>query len=189
MAGRARDAQRSRAGGHPDDLSGPHLAGSDAIALFADRARRVDPHFALTAQTMPLVVRLVRQLDGMPLAIELAAAQLEALGMEQLLDRLADSPGLLAGGDRLAAARHRSLNAAVDWSYQLLGAEEQRAFRAVDQADHNRVRDVAGADRRDRVLPAHARPGRAARPARLGRRAYPAVGGRDDRRRVDHAAG
>ncbi len=67
----------------------------------------------------------------MPLAIELAAAQLEALGMEQLLDRLGDSPGLLAGSDRLAAARHRSLTAAMAWSYELLGAEEQRAFRAL----------------------------------------------------------
>ena len=107
------------------------FAGSEAIALFTDRARRVDPHFALTAQTAPQVARLVRQLDGMPLAIELAAAQLEALGVEQLLDRLGDRPELLAGGGRLAAARHRSLTAAVDWSYQLLSPEEQRAFRAL----------------------------------------------------------
>jgi predicted ATPase/DNA-binding CsgD family transcriptional regulator len=112
----------------PDDS---RFAESAAIALFVDRARRVDPHFALTAQSAPLVARLVRRLDGMPLAIELAAAQLEALGVQQLLDRLGDRPGLLAGGDRLAAARHRSLTAAVDWSYQLLSPEEQRAFAAL----------------------------------------------------------
>jgi non-specific serine/threonine protein kinase len=118
----------------PLAVTGPDhagLAGSDAIALFADRARRVDPHFSLTDHTAPLVARLVRQLDGMPLAIELAAAQLEALGLGQLLDRLGDRPGLLPGADRLAAPRHRSMTAAVDWSYQLLSPDEQRAFRAL----------------------------------------------------------
>ena len=60
------------------------------------------------------------RLDGMPLAIELAAARVEALGLAQLLDRLDDRLELLAGGDRLAAGRHRSLAAAVEWSYQLL---------------------------------------------------------------------
>jgi predicted ATPase/DNA-binding CsgD family transcriptional regulator len=117
-------------GGDPDGTNGAR-AGSEALDLFADRARRVDPHFVLTPQIEPLVARLVRQLDGMPLAIELAAAQLEALGLEQLADRLGDRPGLLAGGDRLAPTRHRSLTAAVDWSYRLLSQEEQRAFRAL----------------------------------------------------------
>ena len=69
------------------------------------------------------------RLDGMPLAIELAAARVESLGVGQLLDRLDDRFALLAGGDRLAAARHRSLAATVDWSYQLLGEDERRVFR------------------------------------------------------------
>ena len=75
--------------------------------------------------------RLVTRLDGMPLAIELAAAQVEALGVAQLLDRLDDRFALLAGADRLAASRQRSLAATVEWSYQLLDEQERRVFRAV----------------------------------------------------------
>jgi non-specific serine/threonine protein kinase len=75
------------------------------------------------------VARLVRRLDGMPLAIELAAARAEALGVSQLLRLLDDRLALLAGGDRLAAGRHRSLAAAAQWSYQLLADQEQRVFR------------------------------------------------------------
>lgn len=103
--------------------------GSEAVALFADRARQVDPHFVLSRESGPVVARLVRRLDGMPLAIELAAARVEALGVAQLLDRLDDRFRLLVGGDRLAAARQRSLAATVDWSYQLLGEEERQVFR------------------------------------------------------------
>ena len=116
--------------------------------LFADRARQGDARFALTGETGPAVARLVARLDGMPLAIELAAARVEALGVAQLADRLDDGFGLLAGGDRLAPGRHRSLAAAVEWSYRLLGecsrplrmsmtaafavATQIRAFRASD---------------------------------------------------------
>ncbi len=105
--------------------------GSEAVALFADRARQADAQFALTGETGPVVARLVARLDGMPLAIELAAARVEALGVVQLADRLDDRFGLLAGGDRLAPGRHRSLAATVEWSYRLLGEEERRVFRAV----------------------------------------------------------
>ena len=111
----------------PGDSSG----GSEAVALFADRARRADAHFALDDETGPAVARLVARLDGMPLAIELAAARVEALGVAQLLDRLDDRFGLLAGGDRLAPARQRSLAATVEWSYRLLDEQERRVFRAV----------------------------------------------------------
>jgi non-specific serine/threonine protein kinase len=104
---------------------------SEAVALFTDRARSADPHFALDEQAADGVARLVTRLDGMPLAIELAAAQVEALGVRQLLDRLDDRFELLAGADRLAAPRQRSLAATVEWSYQLLGEQEQRVFRAV----------------------------------------------------------
>jgi predicted ATPase len=72
--------------------------GSEAVALFADRARRADAHFVLDGETGPLVGRLVSRLDGMPLAIELAAARVEALGVAQLLDRIDDRFTLLTAG-------------------------------------------------------------------------------------------
>jgi predicted ATPase/DNA-binding CsgD family transcriptional regulator len=113
----------------PDDPADPD--GSEAVALFADRARRADASFALDGETAPVVGRLVARLDGMPLAIELAAARVEALGVAQLLDRIDDRFILLEAGDRLAAGRQRSLAAAVDWSYRLLDERERQVFCAV----------------------------------------------------------
>ena len=101
------------------------------MALFADRARQADARFALDGETGPAVARLVTRLDGMPLAIELAAARVEALGVAQLLDSLDDRFALLTAGDRLAPSRQRSLAAAVEWSYRLLDEQERRVFRAV----------------------------------------------------------
>jgi non-specific serine/threonine protein kinase len=118
----------------PLTLPGPGEAdggGSEAVALFADRARRSDPRFALDEQTGPALAKIVARLDGMPLAIELAAARAEALGVTQLLDRLDDRFALLTAGDRLAPDRQRSLAATVEWSYRLLGEQERRVFRAV----------------------------------------------------------
>jgi len=113
----------------PDD---PAAAGeSEAVTLFADRAWLVDPGFALDEKTVAQVGQLVARLDGMPLAIELAAARVDALGVGQLLDRIHDRFALLADGDRLAEQRQRSLSATVQWSYRLLDDVEQRVFRAV----------------------------------------------------------
>jgi predicted ATPase/DNA-binding CsgD family transcriptional regulator len=112
----------------PDDTD---FGGSEAVALFADRARRVDAHFSLAGETGPVVGRLVARLDGMPLAIELAAARVEALGVAQLLDRIDDRFTLLTAGDRLAAGRQQSLAATVEWSYQLLDEHERRVFRRI----------------------------------------------------------
>jgi predicted ATPase/DNA-binding CsgD family transcriptional regulator len=113
----------------PNDLA--DAAACEAVALFTDRARRVDTHFALNEETGRAVAQLVGRLDGMPLAIELAAARMEALGVAQLLERIDDRFGLLVAGDRLAAARQRSLAATVEWSYQLLDEHERRVLRAL----------------------------------------------------------
>jgi non-specific serine/threonine protein kinase len=120
---------------------GDPAGGSEAVTLFADRARQGDARFALTGETGPAVARL----DGMPLAIELAAGRVEALGVAQLADRLDDGFGLLAGGDRLAPGRHRSLAAAVEWSYRLLGEDERRVFRQLSVFPGPFTLEAAGA--------------------------------------------
>ena len=129
VAGEARYRLGPLAVPGPDDLADAGRA--EAVVLFADRARQADAHFVLDDRTGSAVARLVARLDGMPLAIELAAARTEALGVGQLLDRLEDRFALLEGGDRLAPPRRRSLAAAVEWSYQLLEENERRAFRTV----------------------------------------------------------
>ena len=127
VAGEARYRLAPLALPGPDDTADAER--SEAVALFADRARSADAHFVLDEQTGPVVARLVTRLDGMPLAIELAAARVEALGVAQLLDRLEDRFELLTAGDRLAVGRQRSLAATVAWSYQLLDERERRVFR------------------------------------------------------------
>ena len=129
VAGEARYRLGALALPGPDDMA--DAGRCEAVALFADRARRADPDFALAGETGPAVARLVARLDGMPLAIELAAARVEALGVAQLLERIDDRFGLLVAGDRLAAGRQQSLAAAVEWSYRLLDDHERRVFRAV----------------------------------------------------------
>jgi predicted ATPase/DNA-binding CsgD family transcriptional regulator len=113
----------------PGDPAGD--AECEAVTLFADRARQAQPGFTLDEKNAATVGRLVARLDGMPLAIELAAARVDVLGVAQLLDRIDDRFGLLADGDRLAEERHRSLAGAVRWSYQLLDDAERRVLRAV----------------------------------------------------------
>jgi non-specific serine/threonine protein kinase len=102
---------------------------SEAVTLFADRARQLDPRFRFDNDSRATVVRLVQRLDGIPLAIELAAARIESLGLAQLLSRLDDRFQLLVSANRGADARQRSLEAAIDWSYQLLSSSEQRVLR------------------------------------------------------------
>jgi predicted ATPase/DNA-binding CsgD family transcriptional regulator len=111
------------------ELSEADLAEHEAIRLFAERAAAVRPGFRLTGENIGAAVRLCRTLDGIPLAIELAAARVRALSVEQIDTRLSDRFQLLASGDRTAPPRQQTLQAAVDWSYELLTGPEQILLR------------------------------------------------------------
>ena len=102
------------------------LVQTDAVRLFIERARHVKADFALTADNAAAVVRACQRLDGVPLAIELAAARVIVLSPAELVRRLDRRFQVLAGGRRGAVERHATLRAAIDWSYELLGAAEQR---------------------------------------------------------------
>jgi predicted ATPase/class 3 adenylate cyclase len=102
------------------------LVDTDAVSLFVDRARHVKADFTLTQGNAVAVVQVCQRLDGVPLAIELAAARVIALSPAELLRRLDRRFQVLAGGRRGAVERHATLRAAIDWSYELLGAAEQR---------------------------------------------------------------
>ncbi|NEB06365.1 LuxR C-terminal-related transcriptional regulator [Streptomyces sp. SID13726] len=108
--------------------------GYPALALFADRAAAVVPGFTLTAGNRAAVARLCRRLDGLPLAIELAAVRMRVLGVEQLLERLDDRYRLLTSGSPAALPRHRTLRAAVDWSHELCGEREQLVWARLSVA-------------------------------------------------------
>jgi predicted ATPase/DNA-binding CsgD family transcriptional regulator len=101
----------------------------EAVRLFADRAAASRPGFAVGPDNVAAVTAICRALDGMPLAIELAAARVRALSVEQIAARLDDRFGLLTVGDRSAAPRQRTLRAAIDWSYELLTGPERALFR------------------------------------------------------------
>ena len=115
--------------GLPKSDEPAEIGRSEAVTLFAERARHSAPGFVLSPADAPLAARVAARLDGMPLAIELAAARVEALGLAGLADRIDDALRLLTGKDALAADRHRSLVAVADWSYRLLSAPEQEVFR------------------------------------------------------------
>ncbi len=114
--------------GRPDG-DGGDPAHQEALRLFAERAGAVRPGFALGPENRDAAVRLVRTLDGMPLAIELAAARVRALSVEQIAARLSDRFSLLASGDRTAPMRQQTLRATVDWSYDLLTGPQQALLR------------------------------------------------------------
>ncbi|QUR69512.1 LuxR family transcriptional regulator [Mycobacterium spongiae] len=101
----------------------------EAVELFADRARRVRPDFAVTEDNEGAVVEICRRLDGMPLAIELAAARVRALSLEEIAGSLDDRLRLLTGGGSTALPRHQTLRACVDWSHALLSENERVVLR------------------------------------------------------------
>lgn len=110
----------------PLSLPTPQEPGGEAARLFVERARAVRPDFALTDASRPLVEALCRRLDGLPLAIELAAARTRSLSLPALLDRMGRRLDLLTQGPRDLPARQQTLRAAIDWSYALLDEGEQR---------------------------------------------------------------
>ena len=114
----------------PGDDDGPEALGrSDAVRLFADRAAAVRPGFTIDEANAAAVAALCRRLEGIPLAIELAAGRLRALTVEQVAERLDDRLRLLTGGSRTALPRHQTLRATVDWSYDLLTEPERALWR------------------------------------------------------------
>jgi predicted ATPase/class 3 adenylate cyclase len=105
------------------------LARYAAVRLFAERAMAVVPAFRVTPQNAKSVVQICGHLDGIPLAIELAAVRVKTLAVDQILARLGDRFRLLTRGSRVAPPRHQTLQAAMDWSYDLLGERERAALR------------------------------------------------------------
>lgn len=119
----------------PLDIPGPDalgafdvIAASPAVQLFVTRARAVEPAFELNPDTAPTVARICDRVEGIPLAVELAAARVRVLGVGQILARLDDSFRLLTTGSRVAPTRHQTLQAALDWSQALLTETEQAVF-------------------------------------------------------------
>lgn len=136
-----------------------------AVALFVERATAVDPRFALTSENSTLVAEICARLDGLPLAIELAAARLRLLSLQELLARLDHSLAILSSGPRDAPERQQTLRNAIAWSYGLLTPDEQRLFRrlsvfaggfsleAGEAVAGERGRGLGGKENND--LPAH----------------------------------
>jgi len=107
----------------------PTLSQNEAVRLFVDRAKAVSPLFELTELVAPTVARICVRLDGIPLALELAAARVRVLSVEQIAARLDDRFRLLAGGSRTTLPRQQTLLAAMDWSYDLLTDPERALLR------------------------------------------------------------
>ncbi len=112
------------------DVTRPEdLAASDAVSLFCERAQAAQPGFGLSDANAAAVAQICRRLDGIPLALELAAARLRVLGAQQVAQRLDQRFQLLTDAGRSAVGRHQTLRAAIDWSYDLLPPSEQVALR------------------------------------------------------------
>ncbi|MET9501073.1 LuxR C-terminal-related transcriptional regulator [Streptomyces sp. NPDC006622] len=163
--------------------------GYPALALFADRAAAVLPGFRLTAANRESVARLCRRLDGLPLAIELAAVRMRVLDVDQLLARLDDRYRLLTAGSPTAAPRHQTLRAAVAWSHDLCGEAEQRVWARLSVLPGGfdlETAEAVCADRANPVVPSDPRPKTAPFASVEAPSDTPAATGAD--RRVDTAA-
>ena len=111
---------------NPDDLTPEQANQYESIRLFVERARMVVPGFGLTVDNIRAVAQICRQLDGLPLAIELAAAQVRMMSPEQIAERLNRSLNVLNGSSRARLPQHKTLRASIEWSFSLLSPAEQR---------------------------------------------------------------
>ena len=140
----------------PPDITLERLRDYDAARLFLDRALNVQPDLLLDAATAADIGRICRQLDGLPLALELAAARVASLTIADLAARLDDRFRLLTGGARTAEARQKTLRATVDWSHQLLTSSERVLFRRLSVFRGGWTLEAATAVVADELLPAEA---------------------------------
>lgn len=115
--------------GQTTSTSPEHISSYEAARLFVDRARAVQPTFQVTSQNMAAVAQICARLDGIPLALELAAARVRGLSAEQIAAHLDNRFRLLTGGSRTALPRQRTLQGAIDWSYNLLSEDERTLLR------------------------------------------------------------
>jgi predicted ATPase/class 3 adenylate cyclase len=124
--------------------------GGEAVTLLADRIALIQPDFVLDGETLPDAVTIARRLDGLPLALELAAASTTTLSLAEIAQQLDDRFALLTRGKRTAADRQKTLRGAIDWSYSLLTDSEQRLFRRLGvfpaEFDFGVARAVCGFD-------------------------------------------
>src|SRR6266705_2901142 len=135
----------------PRDSSRAASAGDyDAVRLFVDRAATASPGFTLTDAVAPAVAALCQRLDGLPLAIELAASRVRSFEPAELVAHLDQRFDLLSGGARTVLPRHRTLRGAIDWSYQLLDHDERALFDRLGvfpaEFDYEAVQSVSGDD-------------------------------------------
>ena len=137
-----------------DDLA--VVVEAESVRLLCDRAALARPGFSLTARNAANIAEICRRLDGIPLAIELAAARLSTLTPAQLAARLGNRFGVLTGGSRTKPARHRTLRAAISWSHDLLDQQEQVCFRRMAVFSGGCTIDAAEAVCADASLPAEA---------------------------------
>jgi predicted ATPase/class 3 adenylate cyclase/DNA-binding CsgD family transcriptional regulator len=128
------------------------LGQSDAVRLFIERARKARPNFAVTDESAPAVAEICYDLDGLPLAIELAAARVRMMSVQQIAAGLGDRFHLLTGGTRTALPRHQTLRASVDWSHELLSEPERALLRRLAVFAGGFTLDLAEATCPDEVL-------------------------------------
>ncbi|MDT8069718.1 MAG: winged helix-turn-helix domain-containing protein [Terriglobia bacterium] len=115
----------------PEECTFTELSRYGAVRLFAERAKAVRPTFELTRENAPTVAQICARVEGLPLAIELAAARIKLLSPQSILSRLDHRLKLLSGGLRDIPGRQQTMSAAIEWSYDLLNQDEQRLFRSL----------------------------------------------------------